>query len=82
MGFEPATPVFERAETVHALDRAATVIGIITNWRDFISNIGGNQSDVTGDPVEGKDVCSVSLPTPGTTYSVTHLNWICVQNKS
>jgi hypothetical protein len=25
--FEPTTPVFERANTVHALDRAATVIG-------------------------------------------------------
>jgi hypothetical protein len=27
MGFEPTTPVFERPKTVHALDRAATVIG-------------------------------------------------------
>jgi hypothetical protein len=27
MGFEPTTPVFERAKTVHGLDRAATVIG-------------------------------------------------------
>jgi hypothetical protein len=26
-GFEPMTPVFEQAKTVHALDRAATVIG-------------------------------------------------------
>jgi hypothetical protein len=25
--FEPTTPVFEQAKTVHALDRAATVIG-------------------------------------------------------
>jgi hypothetical protein len=25
--FESVTPVFERAKTVHALDRAATVIG-------------------------------------------------------
>jgi hypothetical protein len=25
--FEPMTPVFERAKTIHALDRAATVIG-------------------------------------------------------
>jgi hypothetical protein len=24
--FEPTTPMFERAKTVHALDRAATVI--------------------------------------------------------
>jgi hypothetical protein len=27
LGLEPTTPVFERAKTVHALDRAATVIG-------------------------------------------------------
>jgi hypothetical protein len=27
--FEPRIPVFERAKTVHALDRAATVIGNI-----------------------------------------------------
>jgi hypothetical protein len=26
MGFELTTPVFERAKTIHALDRAATVI--------------------------------------------------------
>jgi hypothetical protein len=29
MGIEPTIPVFERAKTVHALDRAATVIGLI-----------------------------------------------------
>jgi hypothetical protein len=27
VGFEPTTPMFERAKTVHALDRAATAIG-------------------------------------------------------
>jgi hypothetical protein len=27
LGFEPMTPVFERTKTVHALDRAATVMG-------------------------------------------------------
>jgi hypothetical protein len=27
VGFGPTTPVYERAKTVHALDRAATVIG-------------------------------------------------------
>jgi hypothetical protein len=27
VGFEPTIPVFERAKTVHALDRAAVVIG-------------------------------------------------------
>jgi hypothetical protein len=29
VGFEPTTPVFERAKTIHALDRASTVIGLI-----------------------------------------------------
>jgi hypothetical protein len=28
VGFEPMIPVFERTKTVHALDRAATVIGV------------------------------------------------------
>jgi hypothetical protein len=28
VGFELTIPVFERAKTVHALDRAATVIGV------------------------------------------------------
>jgi hypothetical protein len=27
LGFEPMTRVFERANTVHAVERAATVIG-------------------------------------------------------
>jgi hypothetical protein len=28
VGFEPTTPVFEGAKTVHALDRVATVISL------------------------------------------------------
>jgi hypothetical protein len=28
VGFEPTIPVFERAKTVHALDRAVTVIAM------------------------------------------------------
>jgi hypothetical protein len=28
VGFEPTIPAFEREKTVHALDRAATVIGL------------------------------------------------------
>jgi hypothetical protein len=30
VGFKPTIPVFERAKTVHAIDRAATVIGVMT----------------------------------------------------
>jgi hypothetical protein len=34
--FEPTNPVFERVKTVHALDRAATVIGFGFNYgKDF-----------------------------------------------
>jgi hypothetical protein len=31
VGFEPAIPVFERAKKIHALDRAATVIGLVNS---------------------------------------------------
>jgi hypothetical protein len=31
VGFEPTIPVFEGAKTVHALDRAVTVIGFNFN---------------------------------------------------
>jgi hypothetical protein len=40
--FEPTIPVFERAKTVHALDRAATVIG------KAVLNKKGNAIPVTG----------------------------------
>jgi hypothetical protein len=36
VGFESAIPVFQRAQTVHALDRAATVIGNIHNTLYYI----------------------------------------------
>jgi hypothetical protein len=46
MGFEPTIPAFERAKTVHALGRAATVIGRRSNYPsylykyvDFIENV-------------------------------------------
>jgi hypothetical protein len=29
VGFKPMIPMFERAKTIHALDRATTVIGFI-----------------------------------------------------
>jgi hypothetical protein len=32
VGFEPTIPAFERAETVNALDLAASVIGILRFW--------------------------------------------------
>jgi hypothetical protein len=39
MGFEIIIPVFERAKTVHALDRAATVIGKFRELFYEISNL-------------------------------------------
>jgi hypothetical protein len=45
VGLEPTIPVFERAKTVHALDRAATVIGLCktmghinSEWEDIYRN--------------------------------------------
>jgi hypothetical protein len=37
VGFEPTIPVFERAKTVHALDRAAIVIGGELTGREQIA---------------------------------------------
>jgi hypothetical protein len=34
VGFEHTIPAFEQAKTVHALDRAATVIGLSANIRE------------------------------------------------
>jgi hypothetical protein len=36
VGFEPTIPAFEKAKTVHASDRAATVIGILSKIRPKI----------------------------------------------
>jgi hypothetical protein len=38
VGFEPMAPVFERAKTVHALDRAATAIGFAVLTADNMKN--------------------------------------------
>jgi hypothetical protein len=38
VGFEPMNPLFERAKTVHVLDRAATMIGpegLLVSQNDF-----------------------------------------------
>jgi hypothetical protein len=36
VGFEPTTPVFERTQTVHVLERAATLIGNGTVYTTII----------------------------------------------
>jgi hypothetical protein len=37
VGFEPTIPAFEQAKTIHALDRAATAIGITVDYSKQIS---------------------------------------------
>jgi hypothetical protein len=39
VGFEPTIPLFQRANTVHALDRVATVIETETNYTHLIDII-------------------------------------------
>jgi hypothetical protein len=41
VGFEPTDPVFERAKTVHALDRTASMIGILGTYLKEIQNNSG-----------------------------------------
>jgi hypothetical protein len=37
--FEPTIPVFERAKTFHALDRAATMIGEFSTTGSYLSGL-------------------------------------------
>jgi hypothetical protein len=39
VGFEPTIPVFERAKTVHALDRVATVIGFDAMYSELMTSL-------------------------------------------
>jgi hypothetical protein len=39
VGFEPTIPVFERAKTFHALDRAATVVGTVKLYMRFTNEL-------------------------------------------
>jgi hypothetical protein len=48
MGFESTTPVFERTKLVHALDRAATLIGIETYLCDKSRHNKAKAIPVTG----------------------------------
>jgi hypothetical protein len=41
--FEPTIPAFQRAKTVHALDRAATVIGILSGCKGFTPRVPAHQ---------------------------------------
>jgi hypothetical protein len=43
VGFESTIPVFERAKTVHALDRAATVIGHTCILKRVMQHVSANE---------------------------------------
>jgi hypothetical protein len=61
VGFEPTTLVFERAKTIHALDRAATVIRVICS---LLNNIGSNLSDTA--------VCKITNGVPWSSLSLLY----------
>jgi hypothetical protein len=45
VGFEPTNSVFERAKTVHALDRAATVLGTTTTTTTTTTTNNNNNNN-------------------------------------
>jgi hypothetical protein len=42
VGFEPMIPVFQRAKTVHALDRGASAIGLVAVYGDITDAYSDN----------------------------------------
>jgi hypothetical protein len=45
VGLEPTTPVFERAKTVHDLERAATVFGVSSLTKNKLNTyVPGNET--------------------------------------
>jgi hypothetical protein len=63
VGFEPMIPVSERAETVHALDRAATVIGLRIFTTFYFQYIPGIHSLVGNSGMLTQDLFSIRLHT-------------------
>jgi hypothetical protein len=57
VGFEPTIPVFERAKTVHALERAATVIGICSTYMPYICIMQTMKSDPYALPQTEEQFC-------------------------
>jgi hypothetical protein len=55
VGFEPTTPVFERAKTVHALGRAASVIGRHQYWIQHIYTFAQFSASQTNIFLQGND---------------------------
>jgi hypothetical protein len=53
VGFEPMIPAFERAKTVHALDCAATEIGVLININhNYVSEEGRGFGSVGHEPLK------------------------------
>jgi hypothetical protein len=81
VGFEPTIAVFERAKTVHALGRAATVFGNVFLQHKIIINLlnkfeilglcriilGRNVKHVPNDPVYSKGEYSIDHAAEHTT---------------
>jgi hypothetical protein len=71
VGFKPTIPAFERAKTVDALDREATVIGLWTTWRRENSR---SYRDSNSDPSVVQPVASrytdCAIPAPIVSFSV------------
>jgi hypothetical protein len=64
VGFHPTIPEFERAKTVHALDRTVTVIGTITHNHNYKNslNLQPNPSSLTAeDSLHSRSSCLISV---------------------
>jgi hypothetical protein len=68
--FEPTTPMFERAKTVHALDRAATVKGRAAPYTSPETSLLVRHS-LVGYQTEGKSCVSNRI-------SGVAIWWLCV----
>jgi hypothetical protein len=83
VGLEPTIPVFERAKTFHALDRAATVIGAILRklrtltWKAPIySKCQHNivTADNNNDSNNNNEPCKIEALTVNTSYAMNSVH--------
>jgi hypothetical protein len=74
VGFEPTIPVFERAKTVHALDRAVIVIGRIW-YKVFyrMSTVGSAEAWSTHMRTSSAEVCNTLRSSPRSLYNLYDL---------
>jgi hypothetical protein len=75
-GFEPTVPVFERAKRVHALDRAATVIGPMCLYRNIKGKLSVTWSSFRDETSRGKDSPYEHRTNRcGIKFGVPHVHW-------